>query len=116
MEVIVNLAQNIYNQLVTDAESKGLTIEELIKMILGGYANYVNPKPIPPIPFHNLTFPDMPDMQSITDKLTRMGYIVLNIVLKQLASTGALKCSECTLTLTSEALEKGECNNCRARL
>ena len=104
MIITVDLHGNIYNQLATESESKGLTIEEFIRMILGDHVAFMNPRPLIPIP-------SLP-IQNTLDKFSK----IIKLVVNEMVASGVFKCPTCTLTLTSEALEKGECNNCGAKL
>ena len=71
MLITIDLHKNIYDQLATEAESKGLTIEELIRVTLGERVGYSIPR--------FLSTPSLPpQLKETTDKLSRMTDIFLN--------------------------------------
>ena len=109
-EITVNLHQTIYNQLASEAEGKGLTIEEHIRAILGEHISLYSH-----IGFSKpglMTFPSVPTMQPTMDKITRMA----NMIINQMSSQGMLKCPTCTMPISSDDLEKGECSSCGYKL
>lgn len=105
MIITIGLHQNIYEQLASEAESKGLTVEEIIKVVLGDHVSYMNPRPIP---VSSLSFP----IQNNMDKMSRMSKLLADTMVAQ----GLFKCPNCTMPLNSEALESGICNNCETKL
>jgi len=102
-EVRILITNNIYDQLQEEANKRGLKVNELVKWIIGDYVKYANPPAI-----------RMPvsSVQPMADKLSRMA----NLMVNQMSSQGMFKCPVCTLTLTSEDLEKGECSNCGSKI
>ena len=104
MIVNIDLHQNIYDQLFTEAESKGLTVEEIIKVILGEHISFSSHK--------RFIVPTLPPIPPIMDKFARLA----NLIMNQMSATGALKCPNCTMPLNSEALETGVCNTCGTKL
>ncbi len=107
-EITVNLHQNIYDQLLEEAERKGLTVEELIKAILGEHISYLSPRPIA-LP---MVSPVQPTMDKAMDKVIR----IANLIINRMSSQGMLKCPTCTMPINSDDLEKGECSSCGYKL
>lgn len=100
MIINIDLHQKIYDQLSTEAEDKGLTIEEHIRVILGEHIGFSKPR--------IMALPSLPPMQPTMDKITRMA----NLIVNQMSSQGMLKCPICTMPISSDELEKGECSSC----
>lgn len=107
MEIRIKLSQNIYDQLQEEAKQRGLKVNELVKWIIGDYIKYLNP------PTRLMALPSIPlSVQPTIDKISTTA----NLIVNQFSSQGILKCPNCTLPLSSEALETGECNNCGTKL
>ena len=101
MNINIDLHQKIYDQLITEAEEKGLTVEECIRVILGEYISFSRPR--------LMALPPMPPM---VDKFSRLA----DLMISKMTASGDFKCSNCTMPLNSEALEKGECQSCGYKL
>ena len=99
MIISIDLHQNIYDQLSNEAEEKGLTVEEYIRVMLGEHARFLRAIPLPSI---SIVQPP------IMDK----AYKMVNMLINQMVASGGIKCPNCTMSLDSEALEKGECSAC----
>ena len=100
-EIELHLAPNIFEQIGEEASRKGLTDEELCRVIIGEhFAHYSLPSSklfiTPP---HSL-------IQDSTDKIIKM----VNMIMKQNIASGIMKCPNCTLTITEAALEDGICS------
>ncbi|MBU1173239.1 MAG: hypothetical protein KKD44_27045 [Proteobacteria bacterium] len=107
MQVRINLAQNINDQLKEEASRRGLTIVELVKWIIGSYVMYQNSAPI------SVSYPSIPDnLMFSTNKISKIAEMMAN----QLIASGEFKCSTCTLPLDSEAISTGICNNCGMKI
>ena len=99
MIINIDLHQSIYEHLLTEAKEKGLSIEELIRVMLGEHIALTRPR---------VVFPAVQSMRPMTDKIHKM----TNLLINTMFGSGALKCPNCTMPLGSVELEKGECSKC----
>lgn len=114
--MLVNLILNdsIHEILESIATGRGLTLEEIIRWIIGDYVTYNTLHRSSPITaVRPLPFPSMENKESTTiEKANKM----LEMVLKTTIGQGVVKCPNCTMALNLEAIESGECQHCNSKI
>ena len=108
----IEINDEIYVKLASIAKERGVEVTELIRWIIGDYVNYVkfstsraqSVAPTLPLPMERY-------QQTINriSKLTEM-------MLKSFFGQGGMKCPNCTMPLTMEAMEQNKCQNCGAEI
>lgn len=108
MNISLTLNDSICEKLETTATERGITLKELIRWVLGDYIRYsqVSKQISLPVPIRR-----NPAEQETT-KLIKVSEFLIKSIIK----SGALKCSNCTLALTTAAFDNGKCSSCGAEL
>ena len=110
--MILDLELNdaIYKTLETAAGERGITVQELIRWIVGDYTRFMQPptsvRMALPMPL-----PTNP-VESETTKLLKLS----GLFMKDMIKHAGLKCSNCTMPLTMEEIEQGKCSKCDAEI
>ena len=94
MKLELELDDNIYQKLLAKAEEVGITVPELVRVIIGDSTIR------------------RADPQKYMEQMTRF----MKLFPRLLMAGEAIKCSACTLPLTMEAIEQGKCLNCGAEI
>lgn len=108
MIIDLELNDDIYKNLETAAGERGITAKELIRWVIGDYIRYSQP----PTTMRALPMPLSSPVESETTKLLKLS----GVFLKNMINRGDIKCSNCTMPLTMEDLEKGKCSKCEAEI
>jgi len=110
MNLNLELNADIYGNLVTESDERGITVDELVRWIVGDYARYRQPPssvrmvlPSPPL---------FTPMESETSKLLKLS----GMLMKSMINQGGIKCPNCTMPLSLEDLERGKCSKCDAEI
>ena len=117
-EITIRLHDNIANFIEVDARQMGLTPEELIRHMVGVYAQSEARKTcsstlgigfIDKDVFRSAIQSAMGELDKILDEAYKK-------TLKARARAGALTCKDCTMRISEEDIDKGECSACHAPL
>ncbi len=121
-EIVIQLADEIAEFFANDAKAKGLSSAELIKYILGMYAQRGSH-----ICTHSLAagstavqgvgiLPSNRPLAQLLKELVSGTSVVNKDILKYEARAGALSCKECTMKLTEHDIDEGTCGSCGGSL
>lgn len=102
MEIKVEINDKIYEDLTKHCIERGLTLNELIRSMLGEYhhAHCTVPAFNPPLVFQK---------SPAEDKFLK----ILEVLVTAMINSGELKCANCTQPLTVEDLMNGVCGKCK---
>lgn len=106
----LEIEDKVHEILVTESEDLGITVLELIRYVIGEHIRFSGPVPLTrPSPVNR-----MPSQLQVpaTEKFLKLAELMFKYILK----SGSIKCPECTLPLTFEAIEQGKCPNCGAKI
>ncbi len=106
IEVMIRLEKKIADDLAIDASDRGISVQELIRDILGEYA------------VTHIRLPEKMSaaMKSALGELEDLFEQLGKKMLKSRASSGALQCKNCTMKLTEKDVDNGKCGSCGAPL
>ncbi len=110
-EVVVRLADNIAGQLARDARDKGISSEELIKYILGSYANESRRETEQSMP-SLIGVLMSSSLRNLGDPSSKLSAEIGKELLKHQARAGALSCKRCTMKLTEQDVDNDKCGAC----
>ena len=107
--MIVNFELNdqIYHNLESNADERGITLIELCRWIIGEFSRFNNPP--------SLTVRGPVAHSSLEQENTKMTKLA-NSLIKSMIAGGVIKCPNCTLALTIKDIEQDKCSNCEADL
>ena len=110
MKLDLELNDAIFNALETMSIERGITVQELIRWVIGDYVRFSQgPTPIRVgLPLHPLPNP----ATSETDKILKLS----GMFMKSMINQGSIKCPNCTMALTVEDIEAGKCSKCEAEI
>ncbi len=107
MNLNLELNDDIYGDLVTESAERGITVEELVRWVVGDYARYrQSPPPV------RMALPHINPMASQTEELLKLSAMFMKSQIKN----GAVKCSNCTMPLSVEDIEEGKCSKCQEEI
>ncbi len=99
----LELNDTVYENLVTAAGERGITVKELVRWIVGDYNRYSQgPTSVRMAP------PSINPIVSETEKLLKLSGMFMKNIIKQ----GGIKCPNCTMPLSLEDIEEGKCSKC----
>ncbi len=107
MNLNLELTAEIYGNLVTESDERGITIEELVRWIIGDYARYRQGPPAV-----RMALPSINPMAAETEKILKLS----GVFMKSMINQGGIKCSNCTMPLSVEDIEAGKCSKCEAEI
>ncbi len=117
-EITLRLHDNIASYIEEDSKQMGLTSEELIKHMVGVYVQ--NDKRQAQRGMLGVGFMDKDALRSAIrgalDEVDKAFKDAGKKMLKLRAQDGALSCKNCTMKLTEEDVDKGECGACHTPL
>lgn len=116
-EITIKLADKIADYVARDADSMGITSEDLIKFIIGAYVQ-AEIMENSMLQHRGIAIPI--NIGEILDRVfgsldERLKSMVTG-GLKKAAEEGALSCKNCTMKLTPEDIDAGKCGSCGATL
>ncbi|MCJ7760874.1 hypothetical protein MUP59_07025 [Candidatus Bathyarchaeota archaeon] len=102
-EISIKLFDSIANKVANESKQRGLTSEELIRYIVGTWLKEEDIRQYGPMAgiFPSLT-------SGISDAVRDAAKSQMRLQ----ASRGELKCSNCTMPLSAEDVERGTCHLC----
>ena len=117
-EITLRLHDDIASYIEEDSKQMGITSEELIKHMVGSYVQSDKRHVQTSMLGVGLMDKDVfrRALHSALDELDGALKDVSKKVLKRRAQDGALSCKNCTMKLTEEDVDKGECGACHTPL
>ena len=103
----LELTDDIYGNLVTESGERGITVEELVRWLVGDYTRYRQGPPAV-----RMALPSPNPIASQTEELLKLSAVFMKSQIK----TGAIKCQNCTMPLSVEDIEAGKCSKCDAEI
>jgi len=111
-EITLKLADDIAEFIATEAQEMGITSNELIRYIVGGYVQGERAAVRP----HTSTVIIMCDPMGFLKNIFGSVGSLLTESLKEKVKAGELTCKNCTMKLTEQDIIDGKCNTCGAPL
>lgn len=111
-EITLKLADDIAEFITTEAQEMGITSNELIRYIVGGYVQGERAAARP----HTSTGIIMGDPMGFLKHIFGDLNSLVTESLKGKAKAGELTCKNCTMKLTEQDITDGKCNTCGAPL
>ncbi len=110
MNLDLELNDAIHKTLETNAIERGITVQELIRWIIGDYTHFNQP-PTSVRMARPLIFPPGHGDQEQERMLKLSGFLM-----KSMIRQGGIKCPNCTMPLDIEELEAGKCSKCQEKI
>ena len=110
MKVEIELRDDVAAAIEAEASMLGITSLEVLRRLVGLHCLEMKPMISPPMPQMIGPIPIRFAAPS------RSMAIASRLLMEQMVKSGGLKCPNCTLPLSMESLEKGECGSCKAKL
>lgn len=105
----LDLADRVYSSLEGEAVERGITVEELIRWVLGDHTRYnLGTTILRPL---STSFPQSQEESEGKEVLKLSG-----MFMKAMINRGAITCRECTQPLNLEEIENGKCSKCGAEI
>lgn len=118
MKTEIEFDDRVMATIKQEADDLGLTIAEVIRLAVGIHAYEPRRHQLPPPPraLLQITPPPLRLLLEQLDPIERAFFIANRLLLRRIIKSGDIKCPNCTLPLSFESLQEGQCSNCKAKL